>query len=140
MSSKKIIEKLDPKKVSGKFDMSTNVLKKNAAFFAKYICYGINALICSLKFHNELKEVNIISVHKKKSKFAKGNYIPTTILPNISKVYDICMYGQISDFFKNVFSKYQGYFCKGCSAQQCFLVKIDKWKKLWIIELFLVYC
>ena len=32
MSSKKIIEKLDPKKVSGKFDMSTNVLKKMQLF------------------------------------------------------------------------------------------------------------
>ena len=130
--------------------MSANILKKNAAFFfAKYICDDINALIRSLKFHNELKEINIIhcvksvrirsysgphfsafglntercrvslriqsrcrkmqsritpntdtfhaviSVHKKKSKGDKENYIPITIFPNISKLYERCMYDQI---------------------------------------------
>ena len=70
---KKFIEKLDPKKASQKSDMSTNILLKNAAFFAKYICNDINTLIHSSKFHNELKEADIIPVHKKKSKFSIEN-------------------------------------------------------------------
>ena len=110
--------------------MSTNILKKNAAFFAKYICDDINTLIRSSKFHNELKEADIVPVHKKKSKFSKENYRPISILPNISKVYERCLYDQISNFFEDVFSKYQCGFRKGYSAQHCLLVMIEKWKKI----------
>ena len=113
---KKFIEKLDPKKASQKSDMSTNILKKKCSFFDKYICDDINTLIRSLKFHNELKEADIVPVHKKKSKFSKENYRPISILPNISKVYERCLYDQISNFFEDVFSKYQCGFRKGYSA------------------------
>ena len=51
--------------------MSTNILKKNAAFLGEYICDDINTSIRSSKFQNELKEANIVPVHKKKSKFSK---------------------------------------------------------------------
>ena len=103
--------------------MSTNFLK-NAAFSSKYICDGINALIGSSNFYNELKEVDIVPVHKKESKFSKENYRPTSILPNISKVYERCLYDQISFFFEDVFLKYQCGFRKGYSAQHCLLVKV----------------
>ena len=81
---KKFIEKLYPKEASQKFDMS-NAALKNAAFFTKCICNGINALIRSSKFHNELKEVYIVLVHKEMSKFSKENYRSIGLFPNISK-------------------------------------------------------
>ena len=104
---KNFIKKLDPKKASQKFNMSTNILLKNAAFFVKYTCDDINTLICSSKFHNELKEADIVPVHKKKSKCSKESYRHIIILPNISKVYERCFYDQISNIFEDVFSKYR---------------------------------
>ena len=68
---KKYIENLDPKKASQKSDMNTNIIRKNAAFFAKYTCDDINISIRSSKFHNELKEADIVTVHKKKAKLSK---------------------------------------------------------------------
>ena len=127
---KKFIEKLDPKKASQKSDMSTNILLKNAAFFAKYICDDINTLIRSSKFHNELKEADIVPVHKKKSKFSKENYRPISNPPNISKVYERCLYNQISIFLEDIFSKYQCDFRKGYRVQHCLLVMREKWKKI----------
>ena len=58
-------------------------------------------------------------MYKKKSKFSKENYRPISILPNNSKVYERCLYGQISNFFEGVFSKYQCGFRKGYSAEHC---------------------
>ena len=110
--------------------MSTKVLKQNAAFFEKYSCDDINASIRSSKFHNELKEADIVPVHKKKSKLSKENYRPISILPNISKVYERCLYDQMSNFFEDIFSKYQCGFRKGYSAQHCLLVMIKKWKRI----------
>ena len=109
--------------------MNTNIIRKNAAFFAKYTRDDINASIRSSKFHNELKEADIVPVHKKKSKLSKENYRPISILPNISKVYERCLYDQMSEFF-DIFSKYQCGFRKGYSAQHCLLVMIEKWKKV----------
>ena len=39
-----------------------------------YIYDGINALIYSSKFYNELEEADIVLEHKKKLKFVKENY------------------------------------------------------------------
>ena len=44
----------------------------------------------------------------------------------ISKVYERCLYDQISNFFEDVFSKYQCGFRKGYSAQHCLLAMIEK--------------
>ena len=84
---KKFVEKLDPKKTSQKFDMSTNILKMNTAFCVKYIYNYINVLICSLKFQNKLKETDIVPMHKKKTKFSRESCRPISILQNISKVF-----------------------------------------------------
>ena len=88
--------------------MSTHTFK-NAAFSAKYICDDINALIRSLNFHIELKEADILPMHIKELKFSKENYRPVSILPNISEVYERCLY------------------------DHCLLLMIEKWKKngLW---------
>ena len=51
----------------------------------------MNASVRSSKFHNELKEADIVTVHKKKSKLSKENYRPISILPNIPKVYERCL-------------------------------------------------
>ena len=88
---KRYISSLDPKKASQKSDMNTNILKKNVFFFAEYVCNDINASILNPKFHNELKEADIIPAQKKNTKLSKENYRPISILPNISKVYERCL-------------------------------------------------
>ena len=45
--------------------------------------------------------------HKNKSKLSKENYRPISIHPNICKVYERCLYDQMSEFSDNIFSKYQ---------------------------------
>ena len=97
--------------------MNTNILRKNSAVLEKYICNNINASIHSSKFHSELIEADIVPVHKNKSKLSKENYRPISILPNISKVYERCLYDQMSNYFDNIFSKYQCGFLKDYSAK-----------------------
>ena len=66
---------------------------------------------------------------KKVKKDIKGNYRPVSILPNLSKIFEKCMSEQMSQFFENIFSKYQCGFRKGFSTQQCLLAMIEKWKR-----------
>ena len=126
---KKIFQSLDAKKAAQKDDIKTNLLKKNVDFFAKYTCDDINDSIRSSKFPNELKQADIVPAHKKRSKLSKENCKPIRILPNVSKIYERCLYDQIATYLEHIFSRYQCGFCKGYSAQQCFLAMIEKWKK-----------
>ena len=80
-------------------------------------------------FPSILETADVIPVFKKDNKTNKNNYQAISILPNISKIFERCMYQQISAYFEeNIFSKYQCAFRKGCSAQHCFLLIIKKWK------------
>ena len=109
-------------------DIHTNTLKQNSDFFAFHVQKKINASISVSKFPNDLKEVDEIHVYKKKSKLSKENYRPISILPNISKLYERCLYEQISKYFETRFSKFQCDFRKGYTAQHCLLAIIEKWK------------
>ena len=125
---KRKIESLDPKKAAQEKDIHTKILKQNSDFLAFHVQKDINASISTSKFPNDLKEADVIPVYKKKSKLSKENYRPISILPNISKVYERCLYDQISKYFETRFSKFQCGFRKGYSAQHCLLAMIEKWK------------
>ena len=78
--------------------MNTDTIRKNATFFAKYMFDDINAPIHSSKFHNALKEADIVPGDKKERKISRENYRSISILPNVSNVYERCLYDQMSDF------------------------------------------
>ena len=104
---KRPIECLVPKKDPQENDIRTKTLKQNSDSFAFAVQKGINASIFALKFSNDLKEADIIPVHKKKLKLSKENYSSVSIPPNI------CLYGEISKCFGSRFSKNQCGFHKG---------------------------
>ena len=58
----------------------------------------INAPIHSSKFHNALKEADIVLGDKKERKISRENYRSISTLPNVSNVYERCLYDQMSDF------------------------------------------
>ena len=74
------------------------------------MCDDINTSIRSSKFHNELKEADIVPVNKRKSKLSKENCRPISILPNISKVFERCLHDQMSEFFDNIFQSISAVF------------------------------
>ena len=68
-----------------------------------------------------------------KSKTSKDNYRPISILPNISKIYEKCLYNEIETYFDEILSKYQCGFRKGFNAQHCLVSMIKNGKKVWIM-------
>ena len=80
-------------------------------------------------FPEILKHADITPLHQKGKKDIEGNYRPVSILPNLSKIFEKCMLEQMSQFFGNIFSKYQCTFRKGFSTQQCVLPILEKWER-----------
>ena len=68
-------------------------------------------------------------VFKKNSSTDKENYKPVIILPNISKIYERCVYKQLYDYFGVTFSRNQCGFRKVFNVVNCLLPMIEKWRK-----------
>ena len=51
-----------------------------------------------------------------------------TILPNISKIFERCIFRQLSNFMNQFLSKYQCGFCKGYNTQYCLAAMLEEWK------------
>ena len=51
-----------------------------------------------------------------------------SILPNLSQIYESCLYTQMNKYFDPILSKYQFRFRKGYSAWQCLLTMSEKWR------------
>ena len=81
------------------------------------------------EFPSGMKLANVTPVHKKGSRYDKGNYRPVSILPNLSKVFERCLHKQISHFFDTILSKYQCGFRKGHGAQHCLIALLEKWRE-----------
>ena len=125
----KKVNTLGTAKASQQSDIPTKILKQNSDYFAEYFYENINQ--CSLKsvFPSDLKLADVTPVYKKKSKNSKDNYRLVSILSNISKIYERCIYDQIQFFFDSVLFKYQCGFRRGYNAQHCLVSLIEKWKK-----------
>ena len=125
----KIVNTLNTAKVSQQSDIPTKILKQNSDYFAEYFYENINQCISKSIFPSDLKLADVTLVYKKKLKNSKDNYRPVSILSNISKIYERCIYDQIQLFFDSLLSKYQCEFRRGYNAQHCLITLIEKWKK-----------
>ena len=125
----KELNKLKSNKASQKTDISIKIVKKNVDIISHFMYHNFNNSLSWSAFPTGMKYAYVTPIHKKHDKTGKTNYRPTSILPNLSKVYERLMYNQISPYFDSVFSKFQCEFWKGSNAQQCLLTMIEKWRK-----------
>ena len=80
-------------------------------------------------FPKQLKWEDVRSFVLKNSSADKENYRPVSILPNISKVYERCLYKQLFHCFNIIFSRNQCGFWKGFSVANFLLPIIEKWRE-----------
>ena len=110
-------------------DIPTKVIKANIDIFTPILLDEFNKSLALGIFPSSMKLANITPVFKKDDRTDKSNYRPISILPNLSKVFEKCIYNQLSIFFEKVLSKYQCGFRKGFSAQHCLLKLLEQWKE-----------
>ena len=89
-------------------------------FFSEFIFHNFKNSILDATFPSELKNADMIPVFKKK------DYRPVSILSNLSKICERCLYDQMYKYFNHILSKCQCGFCKGFSTQHCLLVVTEK--------------
>ena len=84
------------------------------------------------KFSNDFTPVitdEVIPTTRRANLQKKTNCRPTSILSNISKIYERIMPDNMSDYFNDVLSKFQCGFRKGFGAQNCLLYMVENIRK-----------
>ena len=77
-------------------------------------------------FPSALKCADITPGHKKDKTTLKNNYIPVSILPTVSKIYESNMYRDIESYIQKYLSPKLSGFRKGYSTQHALLDMIEK--------------
>ena len=90
------IKNLDESKATQSNDIQTKVIEENCDIFATFITENFNNMIENSVFPDSLKQADIKPVYKKDSRNEKENYRPVSILPNLSKIYERCLYTQMN--------------------------------------------
>ena len=67
----------------------------NADIFAEVLYNVFNRSLELREFPSGMNLASVTPVHKKGSRYDKGNYRPVNILPNVSKVFERCLHKQI---------------------------------------------
>ena len=95
---RKIIDKLDHNKSTGKDGIEPKILKHCGDTITKCIASIINNSISSGIFPDKLKEASVIPIFKSGMKDLAENYRPISILPTISKIYERHIAAQIQEY------------------------------------------
>ena len=121
------IHSLDNKKACQESDIPVKTIKDNIDIFSEFLFHNFSNLIFDATFHSELKNADVIPVFKKKYQSNVENHCALSILPNLSKIYERCLYDQVYKYFNHILSKWQCGFCKDFNIQHCLLVMMEKW-------------
>ena len=111
-------------------DIPTKIIKQNVDTFSDFFFVNVNRSVNNSTFPEQLKWADVKPVFKNNSRTDKKNYRPVSILPNISNIYERCLYKQLYDYFELTFLRNQCRFQKGFSAVKCLLPMIEKWREL----------
>ena len=88
------ILKLETSKACEFTDISTKIFKDNADIFADIILASVNDSVETSDLPSSLKKANKTPVFKKSDRNCKDNYRPVSILPNMSKIFERCIFRQ----------------------------------------------
>ena len=82
------LNSLDPTRVMQKYDIPTNIIKKNYDIFSEFLFENFNNIILTSLFPEQSKHADVKPVFRKDSRNDKRNYRSVSIISEISKIYD----------------------------------------------------
>ena len=122
-----VIKNIPSNKASGG-DIPIQILKQSG-FTYQILTDCINDAINKGVFPDSLKIANITPVHKKDEPTDKENYRPVSVLPLFSKVFEILLYDQLSDYLEKYLSTLLCGFRKTHSTQHALFKLLHVWQE-----------
>ena len=120
---------MDCSKASQDSDIPNKIIKDNIYIFVPVLLTEFNESLKLNRFPHSMKSANITPLFKKNGRTNKFNNRLVCILPNISKVFERCIYKQLLAYFDGILSKQQ-WLRKGFNAQYSLLNYSKKGNKV----------
>ena len=115
------IKHLDNKKVEALMNIPTKQLKQVIDIVVDLLMEIRNVEIVQHKnYPGNLKLADISPIYKKVEKSLVDNYMPVTILPTVSNIFERLMQKQMKDFVENFLSSFLCGYKKGYNSQYAF--------------------
>ena len=96
---KKVIQNLASKNSSGHDGISARFLKKILEIITPPLTHIINRSLCTGIFPDRLKIAKVIPLFTKSDQHVLDNYLPISLLPVISKVFEKIVFNQLYKYF-----------------------------------------
>ena len=95
-----MIKALDISKAHGHDGISVNMIKICAGSIAHPLTLIFQNSLAAGIFANNWKKANIVPIHKKSDKQIVSNYIPVSLLPISSKIFEKLNFNELSPFLR----------------------------------------
>ncbi len=111
------------------FHINWSRFQPAAASLSPPLTTCINKSIDQNVFPNQMKKANLCPIYTSKDNLNWKNYRPISVLPAISKVYEMKIEIQNSDFFNDIFPPFLSAFWKMYSCQSALMHLVEEsWK------------
>ena len=94
----KQLSNLKASKSAGAYHIPNKIIKLSIVIIAAILTKLFNDSIRQRVFPNVLKTAQVAPIHKSGSKHKFSNYRPISILSSFSKIFEKCLYNQISSY------------------------------------------
>ena len=125
------INKLDPSKAGIENDIPTKILISSSDIVCNHLLHIYNHTKNDNTYPRSLKLADVTPIHKKDARTSLKNYRPVSLIHIVSKLFEQDMYSQIPAYIDTFLSPYLFGYRQGYSTEQCLIVMLEKWKKLW---------
>ena len=125
---KKEVLNLNPKKSSTSGTIPVTTLKQTNDVNLQHLTNAINHALQKNCFINKLKQWEVISIYKKLDPLENESYIPVSLLPHVSKVFERIIYKNKNTYMEDKISNYVPGFRKSRGTQHTFLM-LERWKQ-----------
>ena len=79
-------------------DIPSKIVKENTDNFSSTLHSSFNRFVINSEFPSLLKQDNITPVFKKAERYSTDNYRPVSILTNVSKIFERCMFRKMNEY------------------------------------------
>jgi hypothetical protein len=94
----KVTSKINGKVSAGYDEIPDNIVKQCIQFIKKPLTFIFNLSLCSGIFPNQIKIAKVWPIYKKGWKEEVSKYRPTSILPVLSKMFEMLVYNRVVSF------------------------------------------
>ena len=108
----KITTNLNTTKAVQSDDIPTKLVEEFGHLFSRYIATSINRCITGGTISNAFKKAVVRPIYKKHGRNEKSNYRPISVLSNVFRIYERCIYEQMYSHLDKIFSKSNTIFVK----------------------------